>query len=109
MMSGYPCKPAALAFDSSARLLATSGADYVTVWSFAGAGPEGTTPGLLEGHSEPITHLAFAHEGPRLATGAADGLVLVWDLDADGHGRLVGGAPGAATTGPWRRSTPPAG
>ena len=100
MMSGYPGKPAALAFDSSARLLATSGAEYTTVWNFGGAGPEGSTPGLLEGHSEPITHLAFAHRGPRLATGAADAFVLVWDLDGDGQGRLVGAAP---ATGPVER------
>ena len=44
--------------------------------------------------------MAFAHGGPRLATGAADGLVLVWDLDGDGQGCLVGAAP---ATGPVER------
>lgn len=96
MMTGYPYKPAAIAFDPGARLLATSGADYATVWSFSDAGPEGSSPELLEGHSEPITDLCFAHARPRLATGAADGLVLIWDLDAEGRGRLVGGAPATA-------------
>lgn len=96
MMSGYPYKPAAIDFDASARLLATSGAEYATVWSFSGARPEGSTPEILEGHSEPITHLCFAHVRRRLATGAADSLVLIWDLDAEGRGRLVGGAPATA-------------
>ena len=104
MMSGYPGKPASIAFDSGARLLATSGAEYATIWSFSGAGPEGTTPGVLEGHSEPIRDLRFAQSRPRLATGAADGLVLIWDLSADGRGRLVGGAPvtGAVERLAWR-------
>ncbi|WP_373508527.1 WD40 repeat domain-containing protein, partial [Thiocapsa sp.] len=95
-MTGYLYKPAAIAFDPGARLLATSGAEYATVWNFSGAGPEGSSPELLEGHSEPITDLCFAHARRRLATGAADGLVLIWDLDAEGRGRLVGGAPATA-------------
>ena len=47
MMSGYPGKPSALAFDDAGTLLATGGGDDVTVWSFEGGGPEGTRPGIL--------------------------------------------------------------
>lgn len=90
MMSGYPAKPAALAFDDSSTLLATAGADYVTVWSFAGGGPEGTRPGLLEGHGARITALAFASGRRRLASAAKDGSLLVWDLSPSGTGRLKG-------------------
>ena len=47
MMSGYPGKPSALAFDDAGTLLATGGGERVTVWSFQGGGPEGTRPGVL--------------------------------------------------------------
>ena len=91
-MSGYPGKPASLAFDDTGILLATSGAEDVTVWSFDGDGPEGTTPGSLEFHAEPISSLAFAPRRRRLASGARDGSVAVWDLRSDGQGKAVGAA-----------------
>ena len=72
MMSGYPGKPAALAFDDTGTVLATSGGEAVTVWSFAGNGPEGTRPGVLELHVESLTSLAFAGASRRLASGARD-------------------------------------
>jgi len=96
MMSGYPAKPAALAFDQCSRLLATSGADDVTVWSFSGAGPEGTRPGLLQAHEGAVSALAFAHRGARLASADRVGLVLLWDLDDRGDGRPIGAAPATA-------------
>lgn len=92
MMSGYPGKPSALAFDATGTLLATSGGELVTVWSFAGDGPEGTRPGQLELHVEPITALSFARRGMRLASGARDGAVVVWSLRRDGGGGVVGAA-----------------
>jgi WD40 repeat protein len=94
MMSGYPVKPAALAFDATGTLLATGGAEYVTVWSFAGDGPEGTEPGLLDCHARPVTALVFAPGSRRLASAAKDGSLLIWDLAADGNGTLVGAALG---------------
>ena len=77
MMSGYPGKPSALAFDASGTLLATSGGNTATVWSFEGNGPEGTQPGELEGHIESVTSLTFAKTGRRLASGGRDGVVVV--------------------------------
>lgn len=90
MMSGYPCKPNALAFDSSGLLLATGGAANVTVWCFAQGGPEGTEPGDLSLHIEPVRCLKFAHRGRLLASGGRDSGVVVWRLDARGHGEAVG-------------------
>ncbi len=91
-MSGYPLKPVALAFDADGRALATGGGSTVTVWSFDGAGPEGTEPALLELHDGPVTALAFSHRGRRLASASKDGGVIVWALDRRGRGDAVGAA-----------------
>ena len=90
MMGGYPGKPANLAFDSSGTLLATSGSEAVTVWSFQGLGPEGTRPGELELHNQRVSSLAFAPKGMRLASGSKDGSVAIWSLQADGQGEMIG-------------------
>ena len=90
MMSGYPGKPSALAFDDAGTLLATGGGDRVTVWSFHGRGPEGTRPGVLDLHVQPVTTLAFARRRLRLASGGRDGAVVVWSLRKNGEGRVIG-------------------
>ncbi len=90
MMSGYPAKPSALAFDSTGTLLATGGGEAVTVWSFQGRGPEGTRPGVLEFHVQPITKLSFAPGAMRLASGGRDGAVVAWSLKRDGEGSRIG-------------------
>ena len=92
MMSGYPAKPSALAFDDTGTLLATGGGTMVTVWSFQGDGPEGTRPGALEVHDELVTTLTFARRGTRLASGGRDCMVVVWSLGRDGQGEPIGGA-----------------
>ena len=104
MMSGYPGKPSALAFDDTGTLLATGGGEAVTVWSFQGRGPEGTEPGVLEHHAEAVTTLSFARRGMRLASGGRDGGVVVWSLGRDGQGDAIGAAPVADVVGGlyWR-------
>ncbi|MCY4382305.1 MAG: hypothetical protein OXE44_04060 [Nitrospinae bacterium] len=92
MMSGYSAKPSALAFNETGTLLATGGGEAVTVWSFQGSGPEGTRPGVLEFHVQPVTTLAFARREMRLASAARDGTVAVWSLERDGKGRSIGSA-----------------
>ena len=104
MMSGYPAKPSALSFDDTGTLLATGGGEAVTVWSFQGSGPEGTRPGVLELHVQPITTLAFAPGAMRLASGDRDGAVVVWSLQRDGEGDPTGVALVADVVGGlyWR-------
>ena len=92
MMSGYPATPSALAFDDTGTLLATGGGEKVTVWSFQGNGPEGTSPGALEVHDELVTTLAFACRGRCLASGGRDCTVVVWSLKPSGQGDPIGGA-----------------
>ena len=89
-MFGYPGKPSSLAFDDTGTLLATSGGEAVTVWSFRGKGPEGTRPGVLEFHDQPVTSLAFAPGAKLLASGGRDGAVVVWALRKNGNGRPLG-------------------
>ncbi len=89
-MFGYPAKPSALAFDDTSTLLATGGSDAVTVWSFRRKGPEGTRPGVLKFHVQPITTLAFAPGAMRLASGGRDGAVVVWSVQRNGKGGPVG-------------------
>lgn len=91
-MAGYPSKPSVLAFDATGTLLATSGGEAVTVWSFQGNGPEGTRPGVLDFHIEAVTTLDFAPRDLRLASGARDGCVVVWAMERDGKGRSEGAA-----------------
>ena len=90
MMTGYPTKPSALAFDDTGTLLATGGGGSVTVWSFRGKGPEGTRPGVLKLHEQPVTTLAFAPGSMHLASGGHDGIVAVWALKQNGGGRRIG-------------------
>ena len=92
MMSGYPGKPSALAFDDTGTLLATGGGEAVTVWSFHRGGPEGTTPGVLEFHVQPVTTLSFAPGAMRMASGGRDGAAVVWSLQKDGTGDPIGAA-----------------
>ena len=103
-MSGYPAKPSALAFDDTGTLLATGGGEAVTVWSFQGSGPEGTRPGVLEFHVQPVTTLSFAPGAMRLASGGRDGAVVVWSLHRDGEGDPIGVAvvAGAVAELYWR-------
>ncbi len=97
MMSGYPAKPSALAFDDTGTLLATGGGEVVTVWSFRKRGPEGTRPGVLEFHEQPVSTLAFAPGAMRLASGGRDGAVVIWSMQRNGKGGPIGaedlGAP----------------
>jgi len=91
-MTGYPGKPSNLSFDNTGTLLATGGSERVTVWSFKGNGPEGTIPGELNHHTEPISCLSFANKGMLIASGSRDGSVVVSFLKENGDGNPVGAA-----------------
>ena len=91
-MTGYPGKPSHLSFDDSGKLLATSGSERITVWSFIGNGPEGTMPGELCHHTEPVSSLAFSNKGMLVASGSRDGSVVASFLKNDGNGDPVGAA-----------------
>lgn len=100
-MSGYPTKPRAIAFDDSARWLATAGGDVVTVWSFRGRGPEGTSPVELFGHRGTCTQVAFQAGTERLASGDLRGTVVCWSPLPQARLRQVGLLPGEVTALRW--------
>jgi len=81
-MGGYPSKPRSLAFLSKGSLLATSGANGVVVWPFAGAtGPMGKQAAEV-GYDESATvvKVATAPATSWLAAGLDDGRVWACDL-----------------------------
>lgn len=78
-MSGYPAKPTALSWRADAQMLAAAGGAEVTLWSFAGKGPEGTRPAALKSSHDLITALAFAPRGGALVSGCRNGTVCVWN------------------------------
>ncbi len=77
-ISGFPCEPRALAWDSRGELLATGGDSTVNVWRFDGPGPEGGAPIQLASHDALCTALAFHPHTGLLASGADDLQVLLW-------------------------------
>jgi WD40 repeat protein len=78
-MSGYAAKVRELTWHFSGRYLATGGGTEAMVWDCGGAGPAGTTPRILEGHTGRITALAYQHKGHALASGGLDSSVLFWN------------------------------
>ncbi len=81
-MGGYPAKPKSLVFLSKGGLMATSGANGVVVWPFAGAtGPMGKQAAEV-GYDEAATvvRVAAAPQTSLVAAGLDDGRVWACDL-----------------------------
>lgn len=77
-MSGYPAKVDHVAFAPDGRWMANACLGDITIWPFAGKGPEGTRPARAEGHDRHVTTLEWQPGGTRLASGSADGAVIIW-------------------------------
>jgi WD40 repeat protein len=86
-MSGYPEKVTRLAFDDTGRYLANDGATDVTVWDFAGKGPSGSSPRMLEAHEAPSALAWRPGTAAVLATAGTEGTVALWQADAGRPGR----------------------
>jgi WD40 repeat protein len=82
-MGGYPSKPRSLAFLSKGALLATSGANGVVVWPFAGAtGPMGKQAAEVGyDESSSVVRVAAAPGLGLVAAGLDDGRVWACELN----------------------------
>ena len=60
------------------RLAASSDGEVVRLWSVA----SGEMVGELDGHTGPITSLAFDPIGSQLVSGSLDGTAVIWDLSS---------------------------
>jgi WD40 repeat protein len=94
-MRGYAAKVRSLDWLAKPLTLATSGADCVVAWSFAGSGPQGKPPlGIGRGIGRLVTQVAVHPARPLVAAGFDDGRVAVCELTADPEGRVVRLRPG---------------
>src|SRR3954469_2981946 len=98
-MSGYPGRVRSMSWGAGGKALATSGADSVIVWPFAGKdGPMGKAPAMLAPLQARVTQVACHPRDDILAAGYSDGTVLMVRMH-DGAEVLVRrneGAPVAA-------------
>src|SRR5258706_2946453 len=98
-MTGYPGRVRSMSWSAGGKSLATSGADNVIMWPFAGRdGPMGKEPAMLVPLQARVAMVACHPKQDILAAGYSDGTILMVRLH-DGAAILVrrnGGAPVAA-------------
>jgi WD40 repeat protein len=94
-MSGYPGRVRSMSWSAGGKGLATSGADTVIVWPFAGKdGPMGKEPAMLAPLQARVSMVACHPKNDIMAAGYSDGTVLMIRLE-DGAEILV--RPNAGT------------
>jgi WD40 repeat protein len=99
-MSGYEGKVKFLSFDHTSRWLATSGGRDACIWDCSGNGPEGREPAMLP-HDQPVCAVGFQNTHSLLATGARDGVVMLWSPERKQPLRATVRMPSAATKLSW--------
>lgn len=77
-MSGYPSKIEHLAFRGDGLWMASACVEELTLWDFSGRGPKGSTPAVGRCHERHIEVMEWMPGGQILATGGADGKVVLW-------------------------------
>jgi WD40 repeat protein len=88
-MTGYPSRVRSMSWSSGGKALATSGADAVIVWPFAGKdGPMGKQPAMLAPLKARVSAVACHPKQDIFAAGYDDGTILMVRL-ADGAEILV--------------------
>jgi WD40 repeat protein len=95
-MQGYAARVRSLDWSADGKWLASSGADQLVLWPFQGKdGPMGKRPELLAPTEVNVEVVACHPKEPIVATGYADGLVLLVRIEdgAEVLARKPGGAP----------------
>ena len=83
-----------VAFSPDAQSLVSGSWGGVTLWDL---GTKRRTADL-QGHTRPVHSVAFSSDGATLASGADDGIMLLWNLGP--HPRTLTRVPGRAQQGP---------
>ncbi|MBA3020367.1 WD40 repeat domain-containing protein [Propionicimonas sp.] len=97
-MSGFPSKVAQVEFHPDGRWLFADGGEQPTIWDFAGSGPGGRQPAMLEVNGRAgSTRFSWNPQAPLVAVADSTGVVRLWDAtqltagESDAaHVRLVG-------------------
>jgi len=98
-MSGYPGRVRSMSWSAGGRFLATSGADQVILWPFAGKdGPMGKEPAMLAPMQVRATAVACHPAQDIVVVGYADGTILMVRI-SDGAEILVRRNIGVAVAG----------
>jgi WD40 repeat protein len=88
-MSGYPGRVRSMSWSAGGKMLATSGADAVIMWPFAGKdGPMGKEPAMFAPLQARVSMVACHPKQDILAAGYSDGTILMVRL-TDGAEILV--------------------
>jgi eukaryotic-like serine/threonine-protein kinase len=94
VLAGHKLAVHGVCFAPDGRTIATAGGDNtVCIWELPATLPKTRPTQLaprftLTGHANSVTAVAFSLDGRRLASGAADGVIRVWDV-----ARLAGDKP----------------
>lgn len=106
-IQGYETKVKALSFNGNSRRLATGGGALVTVWTCTGkTGPEGSVPRQLQGHTGDVLALAYRRGSDWLASGGADGRLILFEPDYSAQPRISRKLESAVTAVAWHPSEP---
>src|SRR5215469_9095227 len=85
-MSGYPGRVKSMAWSAGGKFLATSGADMVIMWPFAGKdGPMGKEPAMLAPLQARVSVVACHPKQDILAAGYSDGTILMVRMEDGGE------------------------
>jgi WD40 repeat protein len=71
----------ALAFGPDRMLLAGTADDVVASWDLTASRPQSLPAAQLGGHTDEVHAIALSPDGRTLASGGADGSVILWDLE----------------------------
>ena len=81
-MQGYAAKVRSMAYTVRGKYLATSGAEQIICWPFAGGGPWGKPPLTLGGtDNRLVTQVAPHPKDEMVAAGYSDGMIVLAPLD----------------------------
>jgi WD40 repeat protein len=81
-MSGYSARVRSIGWSADGDFLATSGSEQLILWPFDGKdGPMGRQPTILARREARVSAVACHPRQPVVATGYADGTVLLVRLD----------------------------